>query len=208
MILHIMVLLCVCGFQGVGKDTFSDYLVSNYKFVKFSFASATKDILSILFGWDRKMLEGDTKESREFREQVDLWWSEKLGILNLTPRKALQLVGTDLFRKHFNPEIWVKVVEKKILKQLALKPNSNIIVSDCRFPNEIQMLKNLKFKLVHIQRNLPTWFDKYKSGIDCEEVAELHESEISWIREDFDHTIINNFETKELFELEINKLFF
>ena len=48
-----MVLLCVCGFQGSGKDTFSNYLVSNYDFVKFSFASATKDILSTLFGWDR-----------------------------------------------------------------------------------------------------------------------------------------------------------
>lgn len=199
-----MVLLCVCGFQGAGKDTFSDYLVSNHKFVKYSFASATKDILSILFGWNRKMLEGDTKESREFREQVDSWWSEKLGIENLTPRKTLQLIGTDLFRKQFNHDIWVSCVEKKILSEMAINPNSNIIISDCRFPNEIQMLKKLGFKLIHINRNLPPWFNSYKNGINCEEAIKLHVSETSWIRENFDYEIINQFTDIELFYLQIN----
>lgn len=186
-----MVFLCVCGFQGSGKDTFSNYLVSNFVFVKFSFASATKDILSTLFGWDRVLLEGDTKESREFRETVDPWWSDKLGIPNLTPRKTLQLVGTDLFRKQFNYNIWVNCVEKKILSQIQSNPNSNIIISDCRFPNEIEMLKNLGFKLIHIKRNDPQWFGKYKSGLDCEEAKLLHISETSWIRENFEYEINN-----------------
>ena len=200
-----MVILGICGFQGAGKDTFADHLVSTHNFIKFSFAGATKDMLNVLFGWDRTLLEGNTIESRQFRETIDVWWSKKLNIPNLTPRKTLQLIGTDLFRKHFNPEIWVNVVEKKILTQLEIDPNSNIIVSDCRFPNEIQMLRNLECQIISIQRNLPHWFDKYKSGSDCNEALEFHESEISWIREDFDHVITNNFETKELFELEINK---
>lgn len=194
-----MVLLSVCGFQGSGKDTFSDYLVSNYGFVKYSFASATKDILSILFGWNRKMLEGDTIESRKFRESVDPWWSEKLEIPELTPRKALQLIGTDLFRNHFNSDIWVRTVEKKILYKLESDSNTNIIITDCRFPNEIAMVKKLNFKLICIKRNLPLWFNSYKQGFDCEEVFKLHVSEISWIREDFDFEITNNFESVELF---------
>lgn len=200
-----MIILGICGFQGAGKDTFANYLVSNHNFIKFSFAGATKDVLNVLFGWNRALLEGDTIESRKFRETEDIWWSKKLGIPNLTPRKTLQLIGTDLFRKHFNSEIWIRVVEKKILTQLETDPNSNIIISDCRFPNEIQMLRNLGTRIISIQRNLPAWFDKYKSGIDCKEALELHESEISWIREDYDHVITNDFETKELFELEINK---
>lgn len=198
-----MVVLGICGFQGAGKDTFANYLVKNYNFIKFSFASATKDVLNVLFGWDRNLLEGDTVESRKFRETVDTWWSEKLGIPNLTPRKMLQLIGTDLFRKHFNPEIWVRVVEKKILTILETNPESNIIISDCRFPNEINMLRNLGGKIISIQRNLPTWFEIYKSGIDCEEAMKIHESEISWVREDFDYVIYNDCETKELFELKI-----
>ena len=200
-----MVILGICGFQGAGKDTFANHLVSNHNFIKLSFAGATKDVLNVLFGWDRALLEGDTIESRQFRETEDTWWSEKLGIPNLTPRKTLQLIGTNLFRKHFNPEIWVRVVEKKILTQLKTDQNSNIIISDCRFPNEIQMLRNLGTQIISIQRNLPYWFNEYKSGLDCKEALELHESEISWIREDFDYIISNNFETKEIFELEINK---
>jgi hypothetical protein len=200
-----MVLLCVCGFQGVGKDTFSNYLIENYGFIKFSFASATKDILSILFGWDRMMLEGDTIESRQFREKEDLWWGEKLSIKNLTPRKTLQLIGTDLFRNKFNPDIWMRCVEKKILTVLESNPNANIIISDCRFPNEISMLKKLNFKLIHIHRNLPYWFSDYKLGIDCEEASKLHMSETSWIRENFDFEISNQFDNIEMFHSWINQ---
>lgn len=197
-----MILLCVCGFQGSGKDTFSNYLVSNYDFVKFSFASATKDILSILFDWNRELLEGDTKESREFRETVDSWWSDKLGIPNLTPRKTLQLIGTELFRKQFNHDIWLTCVERKIISQLESNPNSNIIISDCRFPNEIKMLKNLGFKLIHIKRNIPSWFHKYKSGSDCEEAFRLHESERSWIRENFEYEISNQmYDVEQFYQL-------
>lgn len=47
-----MALIAICGFQGVGKDTFANYLVSKYEFKKFSFASVTKDILANMFGWD------------------------------------------------------------------------------------------------------------------------------------------------------------
>lgn len=200
-----MVFLCICGFQGSGKDTFANYLVSNYNFVKFSFASATKDIISTLFGWNRELLEGDTIESREFREKVDPWWSDKLNIPNLTPRKTLQLIGTELFRTKFHSDIWVNCVEKKILSQIQLNPNSNIIISDCRFPNEIQMLKNLGFKLIHIKRNIPSWFDKYKLGFDCDEAMKLHESETSWIREKFDYEINNQLNDIQNFYLTLNQ---
>lgn len=203
-----MVILGICGFQGAGKDTFANYLVSNHNFIKFSFAGATKDVLNVVFGWDRALLEGDTVESRKFRETEDTWWSEKLGIPNLTSRKTLQLIGTDLFRKHFNPEIWSSVVEKKILTQLKNNPNSNIVVSDCRFPNEIQMLRNLGSHIISIQRNIPDWFTQYKFGIDCEEALKLHESEKSWIREKFDHVIDNNYETSKLFEQGISDFIF
>ncbi len=200
-----MVLLSVCGFQGAGKDTFANYLIDYYGFVKYSFASATKDILSTLFGWERGLLEGDTIESRKFRETVDPWWSERLSIPDLTPRKMLQIIGTDLFRKQFNYDIWVTCVEKKLLSYLESNPNSNIIISDCRFPNEIKMLRDLGFKLIYIKRNEPEWFGEYKSGIDCPEASGLHVSETSWIRENFDLEISNQFEDVENFYSQINE---
>jgi hypothetical protein len=122
------------------------------------------------------------------------------------------MIGTDLFRKQFHPDIWVHIVEKKILDELSINPDSKIIISDCRFPNEIAMIKKLVTKikklgakLLHIQRNKPEWFDKYKSGIDCEEALKLHVSETSWIREEFDYTINNSSNKTIIFEKEIEK---
>lgn len=204
-----MIIIGVCGFQGAGKDTLSDYLVLKYGFTKLSFASATKDVLSIMFGWDRKMLEGDTIESRKFRESVDEWWSEKLGIEGITPRKMLQMVGTDLFRKHFNNDIWVSVIEKKIIDLVG--SGKNIVLSDCRFPNEFNMIKKMGAKIIHVHKELPPWFYDYKNGIDCNDAAKLHISETSWIRENFDYVIENNKTIVDLYDctqkllLEISK---
>lgn len=105
----------ICGFQGAGKDTMANILIEKYGFIKFSYASMLKDVISILFGWSRELLEGDTSESRIWRETVDIWWSTKLDIPQLTPRMIMQKIGTDLFRKHFNENIWIYIVEKKIM---------------------------------------------------------------------------------------------
>lgn len=183
----------VCGFKGSGKDTFSNFLVTEHKYVKLNFASALKDILSTIFGWPRELLEGDTKESREFREKVDEWWANKLSIKDLTPRMMLQMVGTDLFRVHFHDSIWVSIVEKQILK--LLESGSKVVISDCRFPNEISMIKKLGGVIVHVERVVPSWFSKYKNGEDIEDALKLHPSEISWIREDFDFVVPNDYKT-------------
>jgi len=202
-----MVIIGICGFQGSGKDTFSNYLVNEYGFEKLSFASVAKDVISAIFGWDRKMLEGDTNESRIFREIVDPWWSDKLSIPNFTPRKAMQFIGTDLFRDKFNDNIWIFIIERKILS----KANKNIIISDCRFRNEIDMIRNLGAKIIHIKRNIPIWFETFKkTNIECDEFKKLHKSEQEWIKENFDYEIINNEsieEFKEKINIFVNKYF-
>ena len=65
------------------------------------------------------MLEGSTHESRQWREKVDTWWAEKLNRPGFTPRIALQLVGTDLWRNQFNDGIWLLSFEKKLLLGLT-----------------------------------------------------------------------------------------
>ena len=71
-----------------------------------SFAAPLKDVCASIFGWERKLLEGDTIESREFRETPDIFWTRNTGIDNFTPRLALQLMGTDVLRDHFHSDIW------------------------------------------------------------------------------------------------------
>lgn len=179
-------IIAICGLQGSGKDTIGSYLINTYGFTKLSFAGVLKDIVSILFGWDRTMLEGATQESRAWREQVDPWWSEKLGISNLTPRYVLQYFGTDLFRTHFHQDIWVIAVER----QLAKYPNC--VITDCRFPNEIAMLRASGATVIKVTRgNLPEWYEPYLSG-QIETPQCVHPSEYMWIKSQFDYELENN----------------
>jgi len=174
-------IISICGFAGAGKDTLAQILIDEYGFVKLSFAGIIKDIASIIFSWDRNMLEGCTVESRQWREQIDPYWSKRLNMPQLTPRFILQYFGTDLFRNHFHPEIWIACVERK------LQMHKNVVITDCRFENEINSIKKHGVKLIHVSRGvLPDFF--HTKIIP----SNIHTSETSWINADIDYTIENN----------------
>lgn len=185
----------VCGFIGSGKDTIADYLVNFHEFRRDSFASTLKDAVSNVFGWDRELLEGRTKQAREWREQVDPWWAERLNMPTLTPRLMLQLWGTEVCRKGFHDDIWIASLENKLRNS-----QDNIVISDCRFPNEIKSIKAAGGKVIWVQRGeLPSWYGvalSANAGIkaDQERLKELgiHASETAWVGTVFDATIGNN----------------
>jgi hypothetical protein len=190
----------VCGFQSSGKDTITEYLIKEKGFIKLSFASAVKDIISIMFDWPRDKLEGLTREDRIWREQIDPWWSKKLNIPDLSPRYTMQYIGTDLFRKHFHTDIWVKIIENKIHNYLHENNKQNIIVSDCRFENEINMIIQLGGKIIQIHREPPSWFYKYRDGEYPEKIKFIHKSELEWIRCHRDYDIENNDTIEKLYQ--------
>jgi hypothetical protein len=136
----------VCGFIGSGKDTVADYLVNQYRFRRDSFASSLKDAVSAVFGWDRELLEGRTTAAREWREQTDAWWSDKLG-MPITPRWVLQQWGTEVCRKAFHNDIWIISLENRLRQS-----TDNIVISDCRFPNEVSAIKNAGGKVIWVKR--------------------------------------------------------
>lgn len=182
----------ICGLQGSGKDTVGSILVNKYGFKKLSYAGVLKDIVSVLFGWDREMLEGATQESRKWREQVDEWWSVRLNMPNLTPRFVLQYFGTDLFRNHFHNEIWIAAVERQLSKY------QNVVITDCRFPNEIEILRKYNATIIKITRGeLPKWYLDYEEEI-IEKPVDIHPSEYMWIKEKFDYEINNNGSIEDL----------
>lgn len=185
----------ICGFIGSGKDTAADYLVNIHNFKRESFASTLKDAVSDVFGWDRDMLEGRTQSSRDWREQVDTWWADRLGMPHLTPRWILQHWGTDVLRNHFHDDMWIASLENKLRTT-----KDNIVISDCRFPNEITGLKQQGAKVVWVQRGvIPHWYDiaaRANQG-DTKALKWLHDegihaSEYSWAGTDFDAVIQNN----------------
>jgi hypothetical protein len=193
----------ICGFIGAGKDTVADYLVNFHEFRRESFANTLKDAVSAVFGWDRTMLEGRTKQAREWREQVDPWWAERLEMPNLTPRWVLQYWGTEVCRKAFHDDIWIASLENKLRNS-----QDNVVISDCRFPNEISAIKKAGGLIIWVKRgDLPEWYNTAISAnqghnwaVQELKMKKIHASETSWVGTEFDYELDNNNSIEELFE--------
>ncbi len=179
-------LVAINGTIGSGKDTFSQVFIDN-GFYRVSFAETLKDAVAAIFGWDREMLEGTTDEARKIREQPDEYWSSKLG-RDVTPRWVLQNLGTDVLRRHFHDNIWVFSAENKIRNL----PHDRVIITDCRFPNELKMIRENNGTVIEVQRVLPDWYwDAYAYNLAVESgnipmitpdlMHTVHSSEYGWV---------------------------
>lgn len=192
----------ICGFIGSGKDTAADYLVNFHEFRRDSFAATLKDAVAAVFGWDRELLEGRTKQAREWREQIDPWWANRLDMPNLTPRWVLQWWGTEVCRKGFHDDIWIASLESRLRNS-----KDNIVISDCRFPNEICAIKKAGGTVVWVQRGeLPSWHVMAVNANKGDVVAAaklkqlgIHASETAWVGTDFDQIIDNNSTIDQLY---------
>ena len=190
----------ICGLIGSGKDTIADYLQNIHQFRRESFAHTLKDAVAAVFGWDRELLEGRTRESREWREQVDPWWAERLKMPHLTPRWVLQYWGTEVARKSFHDDIWIVALENKLRKT-----TDDVVISDCRFPNEINAIKNAGGIVIRVKRGPePVWYElaetvnrgpqdyQWRLSKNQLETYRVHASETGWIGTEFDAVIDNN----------------
>jgi len=202
-----MSIIGICGFISSGKDTIADYLVNYHQYRRESFANSLKDAVAQVFGWDRTMLEGRTKQAREWREQRDEWWSQRLG-MDITPRWILQFWGTEVCRKAFHNDIWIASLENKLRNS-----KDDIVISDCRFPNEIKSIKDAGGIVIRVVRGPePEWYDAAIStnrGPDGNttwalsraklERLKIHASETAWVGTEFDHVLDNNGTIDDLF---------
>ena len=197
----------IVGFIGSGKDTVADYLVNFHGYKRESFANSLKDAVATVFGWPRELLEGRTKESREWRETRDEWWSKRLK-QDITPRYVLQYWGTEVVRKGFHDDMWVASLEHRLLNS-----QNDIVITDCRFPNEIKAIRNAGGRVIRIKRGPePVWFDDARSmnkgpsrnmswALSKHNIEELgiHASETAWVGQKFDATLNNDDSLDELY---------
>ena len=176
----------ICGLIGSGKGTVADILVELHNYEKLSFADKLKDGVSSVFGWNREMLEGDTDESRKWREEADKFWTEETGE-TITPRLILQLFGTDCMRNGFFDGIWVSLVKQELLKN----KQKNYVIPDVRFENEAKMIRSLGGKICQVRRGPdPLWFRLYK---DLGEIpTDVHKSEWAWANVQMDYILSND----------------
>lgn len=207
----------ICGFIGSGKDTVANYLVAQHNFKRDSFAGALKDAIATVFGWDRELLEGLTPEARAWREQVDPWWASRLGMPHLTPRWVLQYWGTDVCRRSFHDDIWIAALENRLKQRTG-----HSVISDVRFPNEVQAIRNAGGIVIWVRRGeLPEWYNcaltentthedrqwllEDAGQLMPQRYPNVHASEWAWVGTFFNDEIDNNGTVNELY-LKVNNL--
>lgn len=139
-----------------GKDTVADYLVKNYQFQKYAFADPLKKGVMEMFGFTHEQMWGSAEE----KETIDPRW-------NISPRKMLMLVGTELFQYDihkylkkgefdFGRTIWVQ--RFKLWYKGAKKMNEsnnlkfNVVISDLRFPHEANAIVGMGGEIWEIIR--------------------------------------------------------
>ena len=196
----------ICGLIGSGKGTVGDILVEQ-GFTKVSFADKLKDGVATIFGWNRAMLEGDTDESRNWREQPDVFWTQETG-RNITPRIVLQEFRTECMRDGFDDGIWVSLLKKQMLDNPG-----DYVVPDVRFRNEQDMIRELGGEIWRVQRgDVPEWYGcamlDNTTGGNLMESYDVHVSEYKWIdmNNKFNTTIYNNSTLEQLKQLVLNEI--
>ncbi len=174
-------IIAISGKIGSGKSTVGD-IFEREGFVLDSFAKSVKDICCILFGYDRDTIEGSTLNSRIWRESIDKKHTNLLK-RDFTPRDAMVLVGTEFGRNMVHPNIWVNTLFNRYDK------NTNLLITDLRFPNEYEEIKKRGGIVIRINRS--------------NENSSNHISECALDNHNFDY-VINNDGT--LYDLEISVL--
>lgn len=179
----------VTGRKGNGKDTLGNYLVSQHGYKRIAFADALKDACRCIFGFSEEQLYGNLKET------TDEYWQT-------SPRIVLQFVGSELCRERLveimpwiKQDIWVKVVEKKILDEWKTNPEARFVITDVRFPNEINLVESLNGISVRVSRP------------SVNNISDPHQSEIQIESLPVTYSISNDGTREQLYETATQLLF-
>ena len=105
-------------------------------------------------------------------------------------------------RNAFHTDIWIASLENKLRKS-----SDHIVISDCRFYNEVAAIKNIGGRVIWIQRGItPHWYDIAAKANHGDEAARrwldaegVHASEYSWAGTEFDHVVANDSTVDDLY---------
>lgn len=138
-------LIGLCGYAGCGKDTAAQVLIDEFQFQRVAFADPIKQALLAL----DPLVPSDTDEAPErlstFAQNRP--WAEVKEYPEV--RRLMQVLGTEVGRNLFDPDIWVKLAANKLASTLSV---GSTVVTDVRFPNEARLIKRHGGVLVRLTR--------------------------------------------------------
>lgn len=161
----------VIGFKRSGKDTFADYFVGLCSFKKYSFAKPLKDGVMAFFGWTEPQMNDPV-----LKEEIDEFWG-------ISPRQALQWVGTDamrkalpeaypLFKQVTDNNIWVKRFERTV----SINPGVDFVIPDVRFQNEVDAIRKQGGLIIRLHRQsaVPEFIEHASEDVGLLTGIDLH----------------------------------
>lgn len=140
-------IIAFAGRKQSGKTTCSIFLEQIFKTYTnastkiYNFADPLKSLCIDILGLKHSQCYGSDEDKNQL---VNCYWDNK----QLTAREVLQIVGTDMFRKMQN-HVWSNATIRQILRE---QPDVAII-ADCRFPNEVEAIKNVGGIVIKLTRN-------------------------------------------------------
>jgi hypothetical protein len=208
-----MAILALAGKISSGKDTVADIIKkidaeSDWKIKKF--ASKLKEIATILTRIPSEMFENQDFKKTYLGNEWDLTKKTDHTLIEngkaaseyvkskMTVRDLLQKIGTEAMRNGLHPDTWVNALfadYKPVVKEWdelgndTLVQYPNWIITDMRFPNEMQAVKANGGITIRVVR--PS---------DKEIPLDLHPSETALDDAEFDYEIINDGTIEDLKE--------
>lgn len=149
-------IIAFAGRKQSGKTTSAEYVKDlfeqserGFKSKVYNFADPLKeDVCMNVLGLTYHQCYGSDESKNEL---VNCYWPSSEAELSkqMTAREVMQYVGTDIFRK-IQTNVWSSATITKIKKDnydLAL-------IADCRFPNEVDAVKESNGFVIKLSRNL------------------------------------------------------
>jgi hypothetical protein len=137
------------GKKGSGKDAAADHImtVCSSPCIRIAFADALKESAIHLFGLDRSVVYGSLRN----KERVLSSWG-------MSARQLLQTLGDavryDLPARDSRLEnVFVRLIEHKIIEEFKQHPTAVIVVTDVRFQDEVSLIRKFGGVMVHIDRS-------------------------------------------------------
>lgn len=137
----------LAGRAGTGKSTIARLLCEQHAFVEVSLAEPIKRALAAMLDLPRAAFD-----DRDFKDLPITC----LG--NTTPRRLMQTLGTGWGRQMIADDIWLTLARQRIDRLTAQAERlhiSGIVVSDLRFDNEADLVRDMGGTVWHIVRPAP-----------------------------------------------------
>lgn len=134
----------LCGYSRVGKDTAAKALVQERYFRRIAFADPLKQCLLALNPLVPSDPQDDSSQHlhlRDYCKQVGSWTLAKE---HPEVRRLTQVMGTEVGRNILDHDLWVRLAQSKIV--------DNTIFTDVRFPNEARLVRQKGGYLIRIDR--------------------------------------------------------